>query len=100
MSRLVFTTAARRDFVSIFDYIARESTSVATGRRFAASLRGKCAELAALPGQLGRARPELRPDIRSYAFRNYVIFFRYRGDLFEVVRVIEGHRDIDTAFAG
>jgi plasmid stabilization system protein ParE len=51
-------------------------------------------ELAALPGTLGRARPELRPDIRSFAFGSYVIFFRYGGDRFEVVNIIEGHRDI------
>lgn len=59
----------------------------------------QCAKLAALPGVLGRARPELRPDIRSFAFRGYVIFFRYRGDRLEVVSVLEGHRDIDAHFS-
>ena len=47
---------------------------------------------------LGRARPELRPDIRSFAFGSYVIFFRYKGQVFEVVNVLEGHRDIEEHF--
>ena len=37
-------------------------------------------------------------DIRSSAFKGYVVFFRYRDDLLEIVNVIEGHRDIDGHF--
>lgn len=48
---------------------------------------------------MGRPRPELRPDMRSYAFRGYVIFFRYFGEVFEVVNILEEHRDIDSHFA-
>ncbi len=48
---------------------------------------------------LGRARPELRPDVRSLPFGNYVIFFRYRDGALEVVNVLEGHRDIDAFFS-
>lgn len=77
-------------------YITRESGSLVIGRRFVGELRQKCRSLAGLPGTIGRARPELRPDIRSTAFKGYVIFFRYVGDHFEVVNIIEGHRDIDA----
>lgn len=48
---------------------------------------------------MGRARPELLPDVRSFAFRGYVIFFRYVDDVFEVVNIIEGHRDLESHFA-
>ena len=47
---------------------------------------------------MGRARPELRADIRSFAFRGYVIFFRCGAETFEVVNVLEGHRDIEGYF--
>lgn len=52
---------------------------------------------------MGRSRPELRPDIRSTPFRGYLIFFRYLPsetdrDIFEVVNVIEGHRDLIAYF--
>ena len=55
-------------------------------------------KLASLPGTLGRARPELRPDIRSFPFKGYVIFFRYAADTFERVNVLEGHRDVVAYF--
>ncbi|WP_310229893.1 type II toxin-antitoxin system RelE/ParE family toxin [Rhizobium miluonense] len=58
----------------------------------------KCASLAALLGQMGRLRPELRDDMRSVAFRGYVIFFRYVDDVFKILNVPEGHRDFDTHF--
>jgi toxin ParE1/3/4 len=48
---------------------------------------------------LGRARPELRPDIRSFAFKGHVIFFRYAPGVLEVVNILEGHRDIEGHFA-
>jgi plasmid stabilization system protein ParE len=36
--------------------------------------------------------------MRSFAFKGYVIFFRYEGENFEVVNVLEGHRDIVSYF--
>jgi len=92
--KLVYLAAARRDFAEILAFITKESGSLTVGRAFVNALRGKCGNLAALPGTLGRHRPELRADLRSFPFKGYVIFFRYRGDIFEVVNVLEGHRDI------
>ena len=66
---------------------------------FTERLQAHCAKLAALPRTLGRARPELRPDIRSSAVGSYVIFFRYRGDTLEVVNILEGHREVDAFFS-
>ena len=99
MPRLIYLASAQRDLVSIFEHITRESGSVAVGRRFVGQLRQQCAKLASLPGTLGRARPELRPDIRSAPYKGYVIFFRYERGRFEVVNVLEGHRDIERYFA-
>ena len=63
-----------------------------------AELRRRCHELAALPGTLGRARSELGPDLRSVSHKGYVIFFRYADERFEVVDILEGHRDIEAFF--
>ncbi|MDI6025712.1 type II toxin-antitoxin system RelE/ParE family toxin [Corticibacterium sp. UT-5YL-CI-8] len=68
------------------------------GLRFADELLGRFEDLSRLPATMGRPRPELRKDMRSFAHEGYVIFFRYRDDLFEVLNVLEGHRDIDTYF--
>ena len=99
MRRLVYLDSARDDLTQIFAYITRESGNQNIGRGFVKLLRQQCANLAALPGFLGTLRPELRPDLRSFAFKGYVILFRYEGDTFEVVNVIEGHRDIETMFS-
>ena len=98
MRRLILLDTALADFADILDYITRESGSRVIGRRFVDRLRQQCKRLASLPGTLGRARPELRPDMRSFTFKSYVIFFRYHGDNFEVVNVLEGHRDIVAYF--
>ena len=98
MARLRYLDSAKRDLVNTLRYITRESNSLAVAQQFVGSLRQKCRHLAELPGQMGRPRPELRPDIRSFAFRGYVIFFRYADDMLEIVNILEGHRDVDAHF--
>jgi toxin ParE1/3/4 len=96
--RATFLASVRADLVSIMTYVAEASGNVALGEAFARRLRDHCHKLAALQGTVGRPRPELRADIRSFPYRGYVIFFRYVGDRFEVVNILEGHRDIDAVF--
>ena len=98
MARLRYSAGARDNLIAIAGYIACRSGSRAVAKQFTDRLRRRCAELAASPFAMGRLRPELRPDMRSTAFGNYVIFFRYLGNTFEVVNILEGHRDIDGFF--
>jgi toxin ParE1/3/4 len=93
-----FLAPVRADLLAIMTYIADASGSVATGESFVRKLRTHCHKLAALEGTIGRGRPELRPDIRSLPYGNYVIFFRYAADRFEVVNILEGHRDVEAYF--
>jgi len=92
--RLAFRDAAVADLGAILEYLARESGSEVVGRRFVDGLRAQCRKLASLPGTLGRPRPDLRPGLRRYVHRGYVILFRYEPDKLIVVRVLEGHRDV------
>jgi toxin ParE1/3/4 len=96
--RLRYTDAAQADLRSIARYVAMASQSRATAASFITRLRAHCTKLAALPGTLGQARPELHPEVRSTPFRGYVIFFRYCGSTLEIVNVLEGHRDILAHF--
>jgi toxin ParE1/3/4 len=43
---------------------------------------------------IGRARPELAADLRSFPVGNYVLFYRPIADGVELVRALSGHRDI------
>jgi plasmid stabilization system protein ParE len=98
LAHLKYLDSAKQDFVNILGYITRESGSLASGQRFVGLLRQKCRHLASLPGHMGRPRPELLPDMRSFVFRGYVIFFRYDNDRFEVINILEGSQDFDSYF--
>ena len=47
----------------------------------------------------GRARDEVRPGLRSFAATPHVVFYRIRDDIPEIVRILDGRRDIDNIFA-
>jgi toxin ParE1/3/4 len=47
----------------------------------------------------GRSRDELRSGIRSVAVRPHIIFYRLVGGVPEIVRVLDGRRDLDEIFA-
>lgn len=98
MRRLVYLDAALDDLAGILARLAQESGSRAVGRSFVEMLRQQCRKLASLPGLLGHPRQELRPDMRSFAVKGYVIFFRYGAGTLKVVNILEGHRDIAAYF--
>lgn len=96
--QLRFLASAEGDFVSMAWHVATQSNSAETGLEFADLLRRRCEYLATLSGTLGTARDELAPGLRSFPYRNYVVFFRYRDDIFEVVNVLHGKRDFVSHF--
>jgi toxin ParE1/3/4 len=96
--QLVYLASARRDLNDILLYVVQTSGSFVVARRFVDVLMQQCRKMASLPPILGRPRPEIRHDIRSFAFKNYLILFRYEDDALQVVNILEGHRDILGAF--
>ena len=98
MAQLRYLEQARRDLLVIKRYIQNESGSRNVALQFTDKLREQCRKLAELPGTLGRARPELMPDVRSFAYGNYVILFRYNASVVDIISIIEGHRDIEEWF--
>jgi toxin ParE1/3/4 len=86
---------AQRDLDEIWDYIAQES--VAAANRLIDTIVATCHRLASQP-EMGRLRPELAPNLRSFPVRNYVTFYRPTQDGIEVARVLHGSRDIDALF--
>ncbi len=98
MRSLFFRASAQRDLRAIQRYIAKASGQVASGEGFALQLVAQCARLAALPGTLGRARPELRADLRSVSVKGYSIFFEYTDDALVVVAIVNGQRDMGALF--
>ena len=99
MPKLRYFEQAKNDLIQIKRYIARVSGSNEIALRYIEKLRQECRRLAALPGTMGRARPELAEGMRSIHYRNYVILFRYHGPYLEIVSIIEGHRDFEVLYS-
>ncbi|HZZ60566.1 MAG TPA: hypothetical protein VFE63_05255 [Roseiarcus sp.] len=55
------------------------AAGVAVAQAFVSDLRAQRHKLAALEAAVSRPRPQLRADIRSFPYKGYVIFFRYRA---------------------
>lgn len=83
---------AALDILDIWDYIADEDITAAD--RWVDQLDSAFGRLATQP-LMGRERPELAPDLRSFPFRRYVIFYVPLPDGIDVVRVLHSARDID-----
>jgi toxin ParE1/3/4 len=95
MSRYRLTEEARQDLDEIWLYIAEDSPAAAD--RFLDTLYERLVLLAGQP-LLGRLRPELAPNLRSFPVDNHVIFYRPIDHGIEVARVLHGARDIDALF--
>lgn len=95
MPSLVARPRALTDLAEIWAYIAEDSPERADA--FADLLAAKFETLARRPG-IGRPRPELAENLRSFTIGRYVIFYLplFRG--VEIVRVLHGSRDIDAIF--
>ena len=63
MRRVLLLESARDDLAAIGDYIEFASGSRRIAARFVRQLNAYCRHIGTLPGTLGRARPDLHPDI-------------------------------------
>jgi len=88
---------ARLDLMEIWTYIADDNETAAN--RLLRRIDSVLVMLADTP-LAGRARPELRPDIRSFSIGNYVVFYVVRPDAIDVVRVLSRYRDISQEDLG
>ena len=95
MLNLVVRPRALTDLAEIWAYIAEDSPERADA--FADLLTTKFEALARRPG-MGRLRPELAEDIRSFTVGRYVIFYFAISRRVEIVRVLHGSRDIEAIF--
>jgi toxin ParE1/3/4 len=95
VSRAVLSVQARRDLDDIFDYIWQDNPPAAT--RQIHRIR-RTIELLASQPLLGEKRDDLRPKLRVFSERKYVIADYPQPDGVEVVTIKHGARDIDALF--
>lgn len=94
--RVEWLDAALGDVEAITDYIARDNlTAAARGER---RIREGVARLAELPGM---GRPGRIGQTRELILRPYIVPYRVRGQVVEILAVIDGRRgDIAETIEG
>ena len=93
MAKVIRALRVERDLESIWDYIAADNPEAA--ERCLREIDAQFSKLAAYL-LMGRARKDLAPGLRSFPLGNYIIFYLpvTKKSGVQIVRVIEGHRNI------
>ena len=95
MNQLRVAARARADLDDIWVYIAQDNPDAAD--KYIRAIVSRFPTLASLP-LIGRERPELSADLRSFVVGRRVIFYRVSGNNVEIVRVLDGARDLPPLF--
>lgn len=96
MSRYRWSEKAAADVAQISERIARDNPNAAL--RWLDDIFNAC-QRAADFHEIGPARDELAPGLRSIPIGNYVLFYRAVGeDLVLIVRVYHGAQDLPRVF--
>ena len=95
MPSIVVRPKAMDDLAEIWAYIAEDNLREANA--FASRIHKDFRLLSGQP-RMGRERPELLTDLRSFLVGRYVIFYLPCPHGIEVVRVLHGARDLKPLF--
>ena len=91
----IYTVPAKRDLVEIWVYIAEDNMEAADA--LDSRLRQVCDKLSQSPA-LGKLRPELGVEIRTFGVGNYVIYYRLTTEGVRILRIVHGARDAFRLF--
>jgi toxin ParE1/3/4 len=83
------TPRAEADITTIALYIAEDNPAAAV--RWYEDMLRHCRNLGEAP-ELGVARPDVRPDLRTFPAGSYMILYRMIAEGAEIVRVVHGAR--------
>jgi toxin ParE1/3/4 len=95
LPRVSKTRLAEKDLDDIWFHIAVDNPDAAD--RVLDAINERCA-LLAQHTRMGRARPELAPDLRSSPSGRYVLYYRPDAEGIELVRVLDGAREVNALF--
>ncbi len=95
MARVIRSEQAQEDLEGILEYLDSQRTDAAD--RFATKFERTC-ELHAEHPQIGARSEEYAPNLRHFAVWNYAVFYRPIKDGIELIRIIQGARDIPRLF--
>jgi len=96
MSNHSLTEQEIEDINEICDYLLNFNLDSAT--EFLSLIENKCQFLAEFPN-MGRSYAELLPELRGISVNPYIIFYRLIKDDVEIIRVVNGYRNLESLFS-
>jgi len=97
MPTIEISDLAREDLFDIWYYIAIECQSRSAADKFIIKFDSKFQLLSQNP-KIGASRKNLSPNLRMWILGNHEIYYLETKTGIKIVRVLEGHRDIDSLF--
>jgi toxin ParE1/3/4 len=94
---IIWSPEALADIDRLWSYYA-EAAGRGTADRILREIAKAVAVIDDFP-LAGRARDEIRFGLRSLATASHAVFYRLKGDRPEIVRVLDGRRDIEDIFS-
>ena len=93
MTSYVVTDLAEQDITEIAAFISQDKVNAAI--RFVDRLHDTFQLIAENPG-IGPRREALATGLRSFPVGDYLVFYRKRAEVVEIIRVLSGFRDLDA----
>jgi toxin ParE1/3/4 len=99
MSRYIIADEAIQDLQDISDYFLKNNLEA--GEQFLQAFNARCRQLVSFPN-LGRSYAHLRPDLLGLSLRGFIILYKVSNNNdeigIEILRVINGRRDLENIF--
>ncbi|MDB9309707.1 type II toxin-antitoxin system RelE/ParE family toxin [Aphanizomenon sp. CS-733/32] len=96
MSNYSLTDQAIEDINEICDYLS--GFNLESANQFLNNIEQKCQVLAQFPN-MGRSYAEILPELRGISVNPYIIFYRLIKDDVEIIRVVNGYRNLESLFS-
>lgn len=95
MGAYSFTDLAIQDLESICDAIAVNNPDAASD--LFDYIRDQCLRVAKFPLS-GKKYDRLKPSLRGFIVKSYIVFYSIEGENITVIRVVSGYRNLDSIF--
>lgn len=96
MIQYIIAPAASRDLDEISSYYAIHN--IEAGEKLLDEIENKCKYLISFPN-IGRSYRSIRADLRGLSCSGYIIFYRVGNNYVEILRVVNGSRDLEALFS-
>lgn len=90
-----FSEDANTDLLEICEYLEQRNAKAAS--RLFDLIRQKCKLVANFP-KMGKSYEEWIPGLRGFVIDDYIVFYVVIGDSIQVLRIVNGHRDLSRLF--